>query len=145
MLAAAYAPLGWRVPELVATYQEHPAPFFQPLGNLRLPTWSRGRVALVGDAASAVALLSDGSSLAIAGAHGLAAALAAHPGDHAGAFRAYEADHRPRADAKHRLTGVAAALLVPRTRAGLAVRNTLARTVTRATRTPLHDPSATRT
>ncbi|OXM45217.1 FAD-dependent monooxygenase [Amycolatopsis alba] len=135
MVAEAYADIGWRGPELVEAYQNHPAPFFDPLANVRMDRWSRGRVALLGDAASAVALLGDGSSMAMAGAHTLAEALAAHPGDHARAFQAYEAKHRRQVDPRHRRVGLVATLLVPRTRHGLALRNIAVRAVGLATRT----------
>jgi 2-polyprenyl-6-methoxyphenol hydroxylase-like FAD-dependent oxidoreductase len=51
--------------------------YFDAVSAVRLPAWSRGRITLVGDAASCVSLLGDGSSLAIAGAHTLAEALGA--------------------------------------------------------------------
>ncbi|GGP53850.1 FAD-dependent monooxygenase [Saccharothrix coeruleofusca] len=127
MVARAYAGVGWRAPEFIAAYREHPAPYFDPLTNVRLARWSRGRVALLGDAASATALLGDGSSMAIAGAHALSLALAAHPGDHARAFRVYEAKHRREVEKRQRRVGLLASLMVPRTRHGLAVRNAVAR------------------
>ncbi|MGV9294022.1 FAD-dependent monooxygenase [Amycolatopsis sp. NPDC003676] len=137
LVAEAYAGIGWRSPELVEAYQNHPAPFFDPLANVRMDKWSRGRVALLGDAASAVALHGDGSSMAMAGAHTLAEALAAHPGDHARAFQAYEAKHRRHVEPRHRRVGLVATLLVPRTRYGLALRNTVGRAVGIAARNPL--------
>lgn len=89
-VADAYADVRWRAPELVAAFLDHPAPYFDPLSTVRVPSWSRGRVVLLGDAAAATALLGDGSSMAMAGAYALAEELAAHPGDHARAFAAYE-------------------------------------------------------
>jgi 2-polyprenyl-6-methoxyphenol hydroxylase-like FAD-dependent oxidoreductase len=135
VVAEAYAGVGWRGPELVDAYRKHPAPFFDPLTNVRLDSWARGRVALLGDAASAAALFGDGSSLAMAGAYTLAEALAAHPRDHARAFRAYESAHRRETDPRQRRVGLVAAVLVPRTRWGLAMRNTVGRAVGRAGRT----------
>jgi 2-polyprenyl-6-methoxyphenol hydroxylase-like FAD-dependent oxidoreductase len=129
IVAEAYAEVGWRASEVVDAYRDHPAPFFDPLSNVRMDTWSRGRVALLGDAASAVALLGDGSSMAMAGARTLARALTDHPGDHAHAFRGYEARQRREVDSRHRRTPLVASLMVPRSRRGLAVRNTIARAV----------------
>src|SRR5699024_12109269 len=64
--------------------------------QIRMPSWSTGRVALVGDAAYAPSFLTgQGSSLALVGAYMLASSLAAHQG-HAAAFRAYERDTRER-------------------------------------------------
>jgi 2-polyprenyl-6-methoxyphenol hydroxylase-like FAD-dependent oxidoreductase len=84
-----------------------------------------GRVALLGDAAAAVSLLGDGSSLAIAGAHRLAAELAGADPDVA--LRRYEAGHRRLTDPKRRAARFAAAALVPSTRLGITARNTAAR------------------
>jgi 2-polyprenyl-6-methoxyphenol hydroxylase-like FAD-dependent oxidoreductase len=144
IVAEAYAGVGWRAPELVDAYDKHPAPFFDPLRNVRLDSWARGRVALLGDAASATALLGDGSSLAMAGAHTLAEALAAHPGDHARAFRAYEAHHRREVDPRQRRVGLLAALMIPRTRGGIAVRNAVGRAVGRAVRVAARDTPTAR-
>jgi 2-polyprenyl-6-methoxyphenol hydroxylase-like FAD-dependent oxidoreductase len=113
IVAEAYAGVGWRAPELVETYEKHPAPFLDPLRTVRLDNRARGRVALLGDAESATALLGDGSSLAFAGAHTLAEALAATPGDHARAFRAYEAHHRREVRTRQRRVNLVAALMSP--------------------------------
>jgi 2-polyprenyl-6-methoxyphenol hydroxylase-like FAD-dependent oxidoreductase len=102
--------------------------YFDSVSAVRLPGWSRGRVTLLGDAAAGVSLLGDGSSLAVAGAYTLAEALA-EGDDHRPALRRYEAAHRVRTDRKRRRVGMVAALLVPKTRLGLAVRNGAARTV----------------
>lgn len=124
----AYAGAGWRTPELLDQVRIADDLYFDAVSAVRLPGWSRGRVTLVGDAASCVSLLGDGSSLALAGAHTLGEALAAHR-DPSDAFRDYEARHRTRVASKQRNIGRAAAVLVPRTRLGIAVRNLAARVV----------------
>jgi 2-polyprenyl-6-methoxyphenol hydroxylase-like FAD-dependent oxidoreductase len=126
VVADAYADVGWRVPQLLKRLHDADDVFFDSVSKVDLPTWSRDRVVLLGDAASCVSLLGDGSSLAIAGAHGLAVALA-EQSDHTTAFRQYETAHRSRVLPKQRGIGAAAALLVPKTRAGLTVRNLVAR------------------
>jgi 2-polyprenyl-6-methoxyphenol hydroxylase-like FAD-dependent oxidoreductase len=73
--------------------------------------WWRGRVALVGDAASCVSLFGDGSSLAMAGASTLAEELATNPGDHRVAFRRYEASHRTLVDPRQQHIAREASLL----------------------------------
>ncbi|WP_236791328.1 FAD-dependent monooxygenase [Amycolatopsis sp. GM8] len=118
----AYAGLGWRVPDLLERLEDTKDLYFDSVSVVDLPSWSRGRVALVGDAASCVSLLGDGSSLAIAGAHTLAEALADGSG-----FARYEAVHRTRVMPKQRAINRAAAMLVPKTRLGLATRNAAAR------------------
>jgi 2-polyprenyl-6-methoxyphenol hydroxylase-like FAD-dependent oxidoreductase len=120
----AYAGDGWRVPELLDRVRATDDLYFDAVSLVDLPSWSRDRVTLVGDAASCVSLLGDGSSLAIAGAHTLAMALAEDPG---GAFARYEAVHRARVVPKQRAVKRSAGLLVPKTRFGLAARNLGAR------------------
>jgi 2-polyprenyl-6-methoxyphenol hydroxylase-like FAD-dependent oxidoreductase len=126
ILAEAYAgEHGWRVPELLTRALRVDDLYFDAVSRVALPTWSTGRVVLLGDAAASVSLFGDGSSLAIAGARTLAAALA--EADHVTAFRRYEAEHRRRTDAWGRGAGLVAAMLIPKSRAGILVRNAAAR------------------
>ncbi|MEV0718390.1 FAD-dependent oxidoreductase [Asanoa sp. NPDC050611] len=127
IVTTAYADAGWRVPELLDRLAAADDLYFDAVSAVRLPSWSRGHVTLLGDAASCVSLFGDGSSLAMAGAETLASALAADP---ATAFARYEAAHRRLVDPKQRRVGRAAGLLVPKTRLGLRARDLAARTVT---------------
>ncbi|TDP96474.1 FAD-dependent oxidoreductase [Labedaea rhizosphaerae] len=124
-----YAGARWRVPELLARLADTDDLFFDAVSLVDLPRWSHGRIALVGDAASCVSLLGEGSSLAIAGAHTLAASLAEQPADHAEALRHYESVHRARVKPKQRGVHLSAAVLVPKTRFGIAARNLVAKVV----------------
>jgi 2-polyprenyl-6-methoxyphenol hydroxylase-like FAD-dependent oxidoreductase len=127
IVADAYPGAGWRVPELLDRLRDTEDLYFDSVSQVRLPAWARGRVALLGDAASCVSLFGDGSSLAMAGAFTLASALAANPADHGAALRRYETEHRTLTEPKQRNVGRAAALLLPRTRLGIAARNLAAR------------------
>ncbi|WP_377273025.1 FAD-dependent monooxygenase [Peterkaempfera sp. SMS 1(5)a] len=127
IVTESYTHLGWRVPQLLDRLRDTQDLYFDAVSVVDPPGWSRGRTALLGDAASCVSLLGDGSSLAIAGAHTLAEALAEHPDDHVTAFSRYEAAHRARVTPKQRGVRWAAALLVPQTRIGLTARNLAAR------------------
>jgi len=128
IVAAAYHGLGWRVPEFIARFEAAEDVFFDSVSVVDPLRWANGRVALVGDAASCVSLLGDGSSLAIVGARTLAAALAENS-DHAAAFACYETGHRARVKAKQRGVQAAAAMLVPKTKSALRIRNIAARLV----------------
>jgi 2-polyprenyl-6-methoxyphenol hydroxylase-like FAD-dependent oxidoreductase len=135
----AYAGVGWRVPELLDAVRATEDLFFDPVSEVRMDSWARGRVALLGDAASCVSLFGEGSSLAMAGAYTLAGTLAAHPAEPARALREYEKTHRTLVAPKQRRVGFTGGLLVPRTRVGLATRNLAARglsAMSRARRTP---------
>ena len=123
MLASAYTGAGWRVPELLEQVQRTNDLYLDSVSRVRMPAWSAGRIVLTGDAASCVSLFGDGSTLAMAGAHTLATALAESPGDHVAAFRRYETTHRKLTAPKQRNVPVAAALLIPATRVGMTVRN----------------------
>jgi 2-polyprenyl-6-methoxyphenol hydroxylase-like FAD-dependent oxidoreductase len=122
----AYTGAGWEVPRLLDALRKADEFYFDSVSAVRLPAWSRGRITLVGDAASCVSLLGDGSSLAIAGAHTLAEALAATH-DTADALRDYERRHRKLVAPKQRNIGIAAAMLIPKTRLGISARNLAAR------------------
>ncbi|MEV4576832.1 FAD-dependent monooxygenase [Nonomuraea jabiensis] len=85
--------MGWQVPRLLAELERTPAFYFDSITQLRMDTWSRGRVTLVGDAGYCPGPAVGGStSLAVVGAYVLAGELAAHGGDHTRAFPAYEAE-----------------------------------------------------
>lgn len=123
LLAAAFADGSWRVPELLNRMHTADDFYFDSVSRVSLPQWSHHRVALLGDAASCVSLLGDGSSLAIAGAFTLAEALAASPGDHRLAFHRYESRHRTLVGPKQRNIARVASLLVPATQRGILARN----------------------
>lgn len=101
--------------------------YFDSVSRVRLRQWSKGRVALLGDAGSSVSLFGDGSTLAIAGARTLAAELARTPGDPGTALRRYEQRHRALAEPKQRWARAGAAMIVPSTRLGITVRDTALR------------------
>ncbi|GAA2699924.1 FAD-dependent monooxygenase [Actinoplanes palleronii] len=127
VVAEAYRGMAWRVPEILARLEESDDLYFDAVSQVSMDTWTRGRVVLVGDAASCVSLFGDGSTLAMAGAHSLATALSEGSTDLATAFRRYESSHRKLTTPKHRHVHRTAALLVPASRLALATRNRVAR------------------
>ncbi|MFG6200167.1 FAD-dependent monooxygenase [Nonomuraea sp. JJY05] len=127
ILTDAYAGGRWRVPELLEQARATGDLWFDSVSQVRLDSWARGRVALLGDAASSVSLFGDGSTLAMAGAHTLAEELAATPADPQSAFARYEARHRTLVDPRQGNVATAAAMMVPATRAGIVARNLASR------------------
>src|SRR5699024_11736175 len=96
--------------------------------QIRMPSWSTGRIALVGDAAAAPSLLAgQGAALAMVEAYVLATQLRDFNGDHSQAFIAYQHQVdsviRTKQDAARSL-GTA---FPPRTRRKLFLRNTALR------------------
>jgi 2-polyprenyl-6-methoxyphenol hydroxylase-like FAD-dependent oxidoreductase len=118
------------VPELLERFAASDEVHFDAVSRVRLDTWSRGRIAVVGDAASCVSLFGEGSSMAIIAATTLAGALVSHPNDPSAAFNRYEQVHRRRLRRRHRGVWVTAHLLVPATRSGVTARNTAIRMAT---------------
>ena len=65
--------------------------YFDVVSQIRLDRWSRGRVALIGDAAACVSLLAgEGTGLAMTEAYVLAGELLRANGDHRLGFANYE-------------------------------------------------------
>jgi 2-polyprenyl-6-methoxyphenol hydroxylase-like FAD-dependent oxidoreductase len=76
-LQAIYSNLGWLVPDTLAHCPDPPALYYDQVSQVEMQHWTTGRVGLIGDAGYAVSLLAgQGASLAVAGAHLLAAELA---------------------------------------------------------------------
>lgn len=122
LLTDTFAHAGWRAPELLAAYRASSDTYFDSVSRVRVPGWSTGLVALLGDAASCVTLFGDGSSAAVVGAATLAGSLDTLPGVAAALVR-YEREHRRSTKRGQRLAPIVSRLLVPASRAGIAIRN----------------------
>ena len=102
--------------------------YFDPVSQIVLPAWSRGRTALVGDAAFCPSLLAgEGTAFAMAGAYILALELDRAEGDHARAFAAYERSFRPFIEDKQKSARGFASSFAPKTTFGLFVRDQVLR------------------
>ena len=136
LVAAVFADAGWEVPRLVAAMRTADDLFFDVVSQIRMPGWSRGRVALVGDAAHAPSFLTgQGSSLALVGAYVLAGELATRP-DHEEAFAAYEKGIRDFVELNQARVSEGDATLFPRTEEALAQRNAALRRLATLPATP---------
>lgn len=108
VLRERFGHFGWQAPELLAELDTAPDFYFDAIAQIRMPSWSTGRIALLGDAGYCASPASgQGTSLAIVGAYVLAGELAAAT-EHTAAFAAYERIMRPYVRANQEL-GVAAA------------------------------------
>ncbi|GAA1280151.1 FAD-dependent monooxygenase [Streptomyces javensis] len=127
LVATVFAGAGWEVPGMVNAMRDANDLFFDTAGQIRMPHWSSGRVALAGDAAYAPSFLTgQGSSLALVGAYMLANALATNR-DHTAAFAAYERDVREFVAMNQALVDNGGARLFPTTARALEQRNTMLR------------------
>jgi 2-polyprenyl-6-methoxyphenol hydroxylase-like FAD-dependent oxidoreductase len=120
-----FAGQGWRVPELLAEVAEAGISYFDKFSQIKLPAWTKGRVALVGDAGYCASPAAGiGASLAMQGAAAVAESLAAHAGEHTRAFAAYDRALRPFVE---EVQTTAATMLgtffVPKTEEAIRMRN----------------------
>ncbi|MFJ9027513.1 FAD-dependent monooxygenase [Streptomyces sp. NPDC102274] len=126
LVAAVFADAGWEVPGMLAAMRDADDLFFDAVSQIRMPRWSSGRVALVGDAAYAPSFLTgQGSSLALVGAYMLAGSLADR--DHAAGFAAYEHTTRQFVTVNQEQVGEGDATLFPTTARALEQRNDMLR------------------
>ncbi|WP_033319549.1 FAD-dependent monooxygenase [Streptomyces yerevanensis] len=126
LVATVFADAGWEVPGMLAAMRDADDLFFDGVSQIRMPRWSSGRVALVGDAAYAPSFLTgQGSSLALVGAYMLAGSLADR--DHAAGFAAYEHNTREFVTVNQEQVGEGDATLFPTTARALEQRNDMLR------------------
>jgi 2-polyprenyl-6-methoxyphenol hydroxylase-like FAD-dependent oxidoreductase len=97
--------------------------YFDRVSQIKMERWSRGRIALVGDAAFCVSLMGgQGSALAITGAYVLAGELAKAAGRYHEAFHNYEALLRDHISSKQRGAERFSSAFAPRTQWGVFLR-----------------------
>lgn len=91
-----FAGQGWRTAELLAEVEAAGISYFDKFSQIKMPSWTKGRVALVGDAGYCASPAAGiGASLAMSGAAAVAEALATHEGNAERAFQAYNQNLRP--------------------------------------------------
>lgn len=118
----------WECPSILDALDGAPELYFDRVSQIRTEHWSRGRVALVGDAAYCVSLLAgQGSALAMTGAYILAGELAKAAGRHDIAFANYERLLRGFIEKKQRGAERFASAFAPKTQLGLFFRNQVTR------------------
>jgi 2-polyprenyl-6-methoxyphenol hydroxylase-like FAD-dependent oxidoreductase len=124
LVTTAFAGMGWRVPQLLAGLAAADELYFDSICRVGMKGWTKGRVALLGDAGFGVTLGGMGVGTGIVAAYVLAGELAVAGGDHRVAFSSYERRMRPLAGRWQRGASPGQ-FLAPRTAAGLWLRNRL--------------------
>jgi 2-polyprenyl-6-methoxyphenol hydroxylase-like FAD-dependent oxidoreductase len=124
ILRDAYAGSGWEWPlierELVRTNDL----YFDTVSQVRMDRWTKGRTALIGDAAACVSLMAgEGTGLAIMEAYILAGELQACGDDFGAAFARYEERLMPFLKRKQASAATFASSFAPKTSFGIAFRN----------------------
>jgi 2-polyprenyl-6-methoxyphenol hydroxylase-like FAD-dependent oxidoreductase len=126
ILRATYADVGWEGPRVLDAL-DNDSLYFEDIGQAKLPAWSSGRVALLGDAAYCASPISGmGTTLALAGAYILAGELTGHD-DPRTAFTRYERLLRPLVVKAQQLAPGAPRILHPRGRREVALLRTVLR------------------
>jgi 2-polyprenyl-6-methoxyphenol hydroxylase-like FAD-dependent oxidoreductase len=116
--------LGWECPQILAAMDSCPDLYFDRVSQIRMETWSKGRIGLVGDAAFCPSLLAgQGSALAMAGAYVLAGELGATRSSPEQALERYEKRLHSFLLSKQEAAKNFAGSFTPRTEWGLFLRN----------------------
>ena len=124
MLRERYGDGKWECPRILDELDRAHDLYFDRVSLIKMDRWSRGRVALAGDAAFCVSLVAgQGSALAMVSAYVLAGELANAGGRYEQAFDKYEAVLRAYIDTKQRAARRFAGVFAPKTQMGLWFRN----------------------
>jgi 2-polyprenyl-6-methoxyphenol hydroxylase-like FAD-dependent oxidoreductase len=133
-LLAQFNDAGWESSRILRALDKSDDLYFDRVSQIHMDSWSKGRVALVGDAAYCPSLLAgQGSALAMVGAYVLAGELGRSPDDPEAAFARYEQLMRPFIAEKQKAAERFATSFAPRTQLGVWFRNQ----VTKAFEIPL--------
>lgn len=91
-----FAEAKWECPQILEALGSADDIYFDRVSQIRMDTWSKGRTALIGDAAACVSLLAgEGTGLAISEGYVLAGELNKCGGNYAEAFARYESTLMP--------------------------------------------------
>jgi 2-polyprenyl-6-methoxyphenol hydroxylase-like FAD-dependent oxidoreductase len=119
---------GWESRRILEAMDPVGEIYFDRVSQIVMDRWSKGRVALIGDAAACVSLLAgEGTGLAMTEAYVLAGELDRAGGDHRTAFRRYEERLRPLIESKQQSARNFAGAFAPKTAFGLWFRNKVTR------------------
>jgi 2-polyprenyl-6-methoxyphenol hydroxylase-like FAD-dependent oxidoreductase len=117
--------LGWKVPAMLEHVDAGDDFYFDKINQIRMPVWSMGRIALVGDAGYCVSPVAGmGGSMAIIGAARIADALKHHGSDHLSAFQKYHDELRAFVEAvQEKAVSQGMAMMLPVDDSDLAARD----------------------
>jgi len=128
VLRDAFGGDGWETRDILARLDAAADLYFDSVSQIRMPKWTRGRIALIGDSAHSPSLLAGaGSAFAMLSAYVLAGELKNAVGDHNKAFAAYERRLMPFMGRQQKAAVGFAGSFAPKTAFGLSVRNAVLR------------------
>lgn len=128
VLRRVFANVGWECPHILESMTGVRDIYFDRVSQIQMDRWTKGRVGLIGDAASCVSLLAgEGAGLGMAEAYVLAGELHRCKGDHVRAFTQYEQRMAPFIKRKQKMARQFASSFAPKTALGVAFRNLVLR------------------
>ncbi|OUJ71670.1 Rossmann-fold NAD(P)-binding domain-containing protein [Hymenobacter crusticola] len=125
IIAKQFAEQSWGTDELLEEIKAAETPYVDKFCQIKIPSWTKGRVALVGDAGYCASPAAGiGASLAVIGAGAIADALEKHEGSFELAFQAYNQTLRPFIEeVQATALTMLSKYLIPRTEEGIRKRN----------------------
>lgn len=124
-LAQVYKGGGWKCDEAAAAMMDSQDFYATEVVQIKLPSLSKGRFVLVGDAGYAAGPTGGGTSLALAGAYVLAGEIGRHKGDIAAGLKGYEETMRPIIRELQKIPPLVPTALAPQTSQGIWLRNNI--------------------
>jgi 2-polyprenyl-6-methoxyphenol hydroxylase-like FAD-dependent oxidoreductase len=122
-LARAFSGMGWECPAILSALADAEDLYFDSVSQIRMDRWTKGRVALLGDAAACPSLIAgEGAGFALAEAYVLAGEIGGYP-DIGRALASYEAKIKPFIDRKQKSAERLVPSFVPKTALGVRVRD----------------------
>lgn len=123
-IANAFSDMGWETPAILSALQHVDGVYFDSISQIRMDAWTKGRVALVGDAATCPSLIAgEGAGFALAAAYVLAGEIHKHGADLNSALAQYQGRIKPYAARKQKYAESLVPSFVPRTALGVSVRD----------------------
>ncbi|WP_328506058.1 FAD-dependent monooxygenase [Streptomyces sp. NBC_00391] len=115
ILTERFAGMGWEGPRVLKALEAADDLYFDAIAQIHVDRLTKGRVALLGDAAYGATMGGMGTGVAVVGAYVLAGELALAGGDHRTAFAAYESRIRDFAEGCQKTSGNAGPFFAPPT------------------------------
>ncbi|MBY5447504.1 FAD-binding domain [Rhizobium leguminosarum] len=123
-LRDAFGDAGWECPQILKRMDDTEEMYFDRVSQIQMPSWTKGRTALVGDAAACVSLLAgEGSGLAMSEAFVLAGELARAQNNPLAGLANYQTRMMPFLQDRQRAARRFASSFVPKSTFGITVRN----------------------
>jgi 2-polyprenyl-6-methoxyphenol hydroxylase-like FAD-dependent oxidoreductase len=123
-LTHALTGIGWESAAILSAVERADDIYFDSISQIRMDTWSKGKVALIGDAAACPSLIAgEGAGFALAEAYVLAGELHRHGGDTEAAMNRYQRRLKAVIARKQMHAESLVDSFVPRTELGVRIRD----------------------